>query len=84
MRKLTRFYASTEGLVITVGLYITVAYLISVNTTVLAAEPVLAVPLALGYLLFGGVGFFLWADALTRVFDTVGDAFSASLNSVLP
>ena len=85
MRKLAaRFYASTEGLVVTIGLYIALAYAVWVCHEAAFANPVFGALLSVFSLGFGAAGFFLWADALTRALNAVSLTVSAAMANAIP
>ena len=84
MSRLIQLYRTTEGIVIAMSLYVTLAVGVSLAWPVATAGPVVfGFPFAIFALVFGGVGLYMFADAIERVFNALAERYGEFFNEVM-
>lgn len=79
-----RFYRTTEGIVVAITLYVLACYGLWSGAGVLTYGPVAAAaPFAIAGILIGFIGIYLFADAVSRVFDALLATFGGFINEVM-
>lgn len=67
-----RFYRTTEGVIIALSIYVALCVGVSAAWAAVSAGPLLlAGPFVLTMLVLGGIGIYLYADAVQRLFDAL-------------
>jgi small-conductance mechanosensitive channel len=73
-----RFYRTTEGIVTALVVYVAIAFgIVALHDAVSGS-----ILLTLASIVFGGAGFYLYQDAISRIFDAVHDRSEGLLAEV--
>ena len=79
-----RFYRTTEGIVVAITLYVLACYGLWSGAWILSSGPLIAgAAFAVAGLAIGFIGIYLFADAVTRLFEALLDTLGGFINEVM-